>query len=100
MTIRLRLAEVRHPPARPRGSMAARLKGERGMNATPPITHAHSASPHLCMPEAARKVVSRGLAIARGHLESIMHALERHDTCCVEVLRQIKAVQGAPEKAR
>lgn len=64
--------------------------------------HAHSslaAGCRLCMPEAARKVVSRRLAIAKGHLESILHALEKHDTYCVDVLRQIKAVQGALEKA-
>lgn len=53
----------------------------------------------LCMPEAARNVVRRRLAIARGHLESILHALEKHDIYCVDVLRQIKAVQGALEKA-
>jgi DNA-binding FrmR family transcriptional regulator len=64
--------------------------------------HAHSphaAGGHLCMPEAARKVVSRRLAIARGHLESILRALEKHDTYCVDVLRQIQAVQGALGKA-
>jgi CsoR family transcriptional regulator, copper-sensing transcriptional repressor len=63
---------------------------------------AHAAHHHvgrLCMPETARKVVMRRLAIARGHLESILHALEKQDTYCVDVLRQIKAVQGALEKA-
>lgn len=58
-----------------------------------------AAGERLCMPEAARKVVSRRLAIAKGHLESILHALAKHDTYCVDVLRQIKAVQGALEKA-
>lgn len=61
--------------------------------------HAHSGAGHLCMPDAARKVVVRRLAIAKGHLESILRALEKHDTYCVDVLRQIKAVQGALEKA-
>ena len=64
--------------------------------------HAHSshaAGGHMCMPEAARAVVSRRLAIAKGHLESILRALEKHDTYCVDVLRQVKAVQGALEKA-
>jgi len=59
----------------------------------------HAAGGHLCMPEAARNVVSRRLAIAKGHLESILHSLEKHDTYCVDVLRQLKAVQGALEKA-
>ena len=70
------------------------------MNGTEEHAHsAHAAGGRLCMPEAARKVVVRRLAIARGHLESILRALEKHDTYCVDVLRQIKAVQGALEKA-
>lgn len=60
---------------------------------------AHEAGGRLCMPESARKVVARRLAIAKGHLQSILHALEKHDAYCVDVLRQIKAVQGALEKA-
>lgn len=59
----------------------------------------HAAGGRLCMPEATRRVVARRLAIAKGHLESILHALERPHTYCVDVLRQIKAVQGALEKA-
>lgn len=59
----------------------------------------HAAGGRLCMPESTRKVVTRRLAIAKGHLESILHALGKHDTYCVDVLRQIKAVQGALEKA-
>lgn len=64
--------------------------------------HTDATQPHdgrLCMPEAARNVVRRRLAIARGHLESILRALEKHDTYCVNVLRQIQAVQGALGKA-
>ncbi|MGQ0525996.1 MAG: metal-sensitive transcriptional regulator [Betaproteobacteria bacterium] len=53
----------------------------------------------LCMPATARKTVSQRLAIAKGHLESIINALQKHDVYCVDVLRQIKAVQGALEKA-
>ena len=59
----------------------------------------HAAGGRLCMPEAARKVVTRRLVIAKGHLESILRALEKHDAYCVDVLRQIKAVQGALENA-
>ncbi len=54
---------------------------------------------HLCMPQGTREVVARRLAIAKGHLESILQALQKHDTYCVDVLRQIKAVQGALDKA-
>ena len=64
-----------------------------------PGTPPHPASHRLCMPDAARKVVAHRLAIAKGHLESILRALEKHDTYCVDVLRQIQAVQGALEKA-
>ena len=53
----------------------------------------------LCMPEETRNVVTRRLAIAKGHLESIVQSLQKHDAYCVDVLRQIKAVQGALEKA-
>ncbi len=70
------------------------------MNGKAGQAHAsHAAGGRMCMPEAARKVVSRRLAIAKGHMESILRALQKHDAYCVDVLRQIKAVQGALEKA-
>lgn len=47
------------------------------------------------MPEDARKRAARRLKIARGHLDSIVTMLEQEDAYCVDVLRQIKAVQGA-----
>lgn len=50
---------------------------------------------HLCMPDDARKRARHRLSIARGHIESIIKMLEKEDVYCVEVLRQIKAVQGA-----
>ena len=55
-----------------------------------PAAHAH-----LCMPEDSRKRASRRLAIARGHVESIIRMLDDPEIYCVDVLRQIKAVQGA-----
>ena len=64
--------------------------------------HKHHHAAHggrLCMPEDTRNVVTRRLAIAKGHLESILHSLQKHDAYCVDVLRQIKAVQGALGKA-
>lgn len=54
---------------------------------------------HLCMPEDSRKRAARRLAIARGHLDSIRRSLEDPDVYCVDVLRQIKAVQGALDGA-
>lgn len=61
--------------------------------------HHHMHGGRLCMPEETRNVVTRRLAIAKGHLESILQSLQKHDAYCVDVLRQIKAVQGALEKA-
>ena len=52
-------------------------------------------STHLCMPEESRKRASRRLAIAKGHLESIVRMLDDPHVYCMDVLRQIKAVQGA-----
>lgn len=59
----------------------------------------HMDGGRLCMPETAREVVTRRLAIAKGHLESILQALQKHDVYCVDVLKQIKAVEGALQKA-
>lgn len=59
----------------------------------------HAAGGRLCMPEETRSVVTRRLAIAKGHLESILQALQKHDVYCVDVLRQIRAVEGALQKA-
>ncbi|WP_189074841.1 metal-sensitive transcriptional regulator [Deinococcus sedimenti] len=47
------------------------------------------------MPEDTRKQAARRLAIARGHLDSIRRALEDPDVYCLDVLQQLKAVQGA-----
>ncbi|ABF44394.1 protein of unknown function DUF156 [Deinococcus geothermalis DSM 11300] len=60
--------------------------------------HGHTGH-HLCMPENSRKRAARRLAIARGHLESIRRSLEDPNVYCVDVLRQIKAVQGALDGA-
>lgn len=53
----------------------------------------------LCMPQEARQKAARRLAIARGHLESVRRSLEDPQVYCVDVLRQLKAVQGALEGA-
>ncbi|GGR21124.1 hypothetical protein GCM10008957_36740 [Deinococcus ruber] len=47
------------------------------------------------MPEDSRKRAARRLKIARGHLDSIVTMLDNPAVYCVDVLRQIKAVQGA-----
>ena len=65
--------------------------------------HAHAHHEHgagrLCMPDETRNVVTRRLAIARGHLESILQAMQKQDVYCIDVLRQIRAVEGALQKA-
>jgi CsoR family transcriptional regulator, copper-sensing transcriptional repressor len=57
--------------------------------------HQQGSGAHLCMPEDARKRAGRRIAIARGHLESIQKMLENPDVYCMDVLLQLKAVQGA-----
>lgn len=57
--------------------------------------HCCSSDNTLCMPAEARKRARRRLSIARGHLESIIKMLDDEEAYCVDVLRQIKAVQGA-----
>ncbi len=47
------------------------------------------------MPDDARKRASRRIAIAKGHLESIARMLDDPHVYCVDVLVQLKAVQGA-----
>ena len=47
------------------------------------------------MPAESRKRAVRRLAIAKGHLESIQRMLEDPEVYCIDVLRQLKAVQGA-----
>jgi len=51
------------------------------------------------MPTESRKRAARRLAIARGHLESIIKMLDDPHAYCPEVLRQLKAVQGALDGA-
>lgn len=45
-----------------------------------------------------REDVRRRLLSVRGHIEGILRMLERDSVYCVDVLKQIKAVQGALDK--
>ena len=45
-----------------------------------------------------RRDASRRLKSARGHLEGILRMLEDPSVYCVDVLKQVKAVQGALSK--
>ena len=79
------------------GSKAVRAASSAVGTVPEAITAAEAAPAHahLCMPQDSRKRASRRLAIARGHLESIIRMLDDPQVYCVDVLRQIKAVQGA-----
>ncbi len=52
----------------------------------------------LRLDSATRKDASLRLKSAKGHLEGILRMLENPDVYCVDVLKQIKAVQGALSK--
>ncbi|MDY6943611.1 MAG: metal-sensitive transcriptional regulator [Pseudomonadota bacterium] len=46
----------------------------------------------------AREDARRRLLSIRGHVDGILRMLEKPDTYCVEVLKQIRAVDGALDK--
>ena len=45
-----------------------------------------------------RQDATRRLKSAKGHLEGVLRMLENPDVYCVDVLKQVKAVQGALSK--
>ncbi|ADY27182.1 protein of unknown function DUF156 (plasmid) [Deinococcus proteolyticus MRP] len=51
------------------------------------------------MPQAERLAARRRLSVAQGHLQSIVKMLDDPEVYCMDVLRQIKAVQGALDGA-
>lgn len=52
----------------------------------------------LALDPEVRDSARQRLASIRGHIEGIVRMLEREDIYCVDVLRQIKAVDGALAK--
>ncbi|MEX0431598.1 metal-sensitive transcriptional regulator [Spiribacter insolitus] len=52
----------------------------------------------LALDPAVRDAARQRLASIRGHVEGIVRMLERDDVYCVDVLRQLKAVDGALSK--
>lgn len=60
----------------------------------------HGKDPALCMPAETRGDAARRLAVARGHLDGVLRMLEGEHVYCVDVMRQLKAVAGALDKAR
>lgn len=55
-------------------------------------------APSLCLDAAARAAAIRRLRSIRGHVEGILRMLEEEPVYCVDVLKQIKAVDGAMKK--
>jgi DNA-binding FrmR family transcriptional regulator len=52
----------------------------------------------MCLDPAAREDARRRLLSVRGHVEGILRMLEDEAVYCVDVLKQIKAVEGALDK--
>ncbi|MEM7736642.1 MAG: metal-sensitive transcriptional regulator [Deinococcota bacterium] len=52
----------------------------------------------LYLDEAARQDASLRLKSAKGHLEGVLRMLDDPEIYCVDVLKQVKAVQGALSK--
>lgn len=52
----------------------------------------------LVLDETIRQDAMLRLKSSKGHLEGILRMLEREDVYCVDVLKQLKAVQGALSK--
>jgi DNA-binding FrmR family transcriptional regulator len=58
----------------------------------------HHEHPTLCLDSAARTEAIRRLRSVRGHIEGILRMLEDESVYCADVLKQIKAVDGAMKK--
>jgi CsoR family transcriptional regulator, copper-sensing transcriptional repressor len=58
----------------------------------------HPGTACLHLDAAARKDAAMRLRSARGHLDGILKMLEDESVYCVDVLKQVKAVQGALAK--
>jgi DNA-binding FrmR family transcriptional regulator len=53
---------------------------------------------HLALDTSARKEATARLRTIRGHVDGLLRMLEREDVYCVDVLKQIKAINGALNK--
>lgn len=58
----------------------------------------HTDHPPMSLDDSVRKDSSLRLKSARGHLEAVVRMLDDENVYCVDVLRQLKAVQGALSK--
>jgi CsoR family transcriptional regulator, copper-sensing transcriptional repressor len=53
---------------------------------------------HLHLDPGVREDARRRLLSVRGHLEGVLKMLEKDDVYCVDVLKQLSAVDGAVDK--
>ena len=60
--------------------------------------HDHAHGHALCLHPSTREDARRRLLSVRGHVEGILRMLEDETVYCVDVLKQIKAVDGALDK--
>lgn len=63
-----------------------------------PKEHLHPHSDCLHLDDETRKDAILRLKSAKGHLEGVLRMLEDENVYCVDVLKQVKAVQGALSK--
>lgn len=54
--------------------------------------------PHLRLDPRTREEARRRLLSAKGHLEGVLRMLEDEGVYCVDVLKQLKAIQGALDR--
>ncbi len=55
-------------------------------------------SGHLHLDDNVREDARRRLLSLKGHLEGVLKMLEKEDVYCVDVLKQLRAVEGAVDK--
>jgi DNA-binding FrmR family transcriptional regulator len=60
--------------------------------------HGHAHDHALCLHSSTREDARRRLLSVRGHVEGILRMLEDESVYCVDILKQIKAVDGALDK--
>jgi CsoR family transcriptional regulator, copper-sensing transcriptional repressor len=77
--------------------VAASVAGELAAAAEPMAAHAH-ASACLHLDPATRADAARRLKSVRGHVEGVLRMLDDESVYCVDVLKQVSAVQGALRK--
>lgn len=75
------------------------MAAQRSPSAGASLPHSQHATEHgMHLDRATREESVRRLRSAKGHLEGVLRMLEDPSVYCVDVLKQVKAVQGALSK--